>query len=849
MKKKVRVFSGSSSPDETERERRNKGIASLAAVEGIVLLKNEGLLPLSVERPIALYGAGASKTVKGGTGSGDVNERGSVSIFQGLKNAGFVITSERWIEDYEQRYQRARESWKREILEEAGGTTSPSFFKIYSSHTFVIPQGQKIAGEDLKNAYAAVYVISRIAGEGADRLTENGDYYLTDKEKEDIRTLCSECENVIVILNSGGQIDVEEWPEYPQIKAILYIGQLGMEGGNAVADILTGHVTPSGKLTDTWAVRYEDFPNAQTFSHQNGNIDTEKYVEGIYVGYRYFDSFRVKPKYPFGYGLSYTDFEILCEDITVIKGKVTITVTVKNIGDTFCGKEVVQVYCACPQQGLEKEAKRLCGFAKTELLIPGGSQTLRISISEKEFASFSAQKSVWVMEEGYYILQIGNSSQNLRTIGALKVENETVIERVSHICPLQEKLEEITAERTFVEQYGKALWEQVQRDSLPVILFAPKEEIVQHRPQDEYGKAAAELVEQLTDEELIAMVIGEVNKAQSSALGSAGVKVPGAAGETSGILETKWGIPGISMADGPAGLRLIKKYSYNPDTMQVYGIGISQALEGGFFSDNAETEEEGAETRYQYCTAIPVGVALAQTWNVPLLEMVGEAIATEMQEFQVAWWLAPGMNIHRNPLCGRNFEYYSEDPLVSGQMAAAITRGVQSVPGVGTTIKHFACNNQEDNRMGSDSVLSERALREIYLRGFEIAVKESQPMAIMSSYNKINGVHAANCQDICTVAAREEWDFQGIIMTDWTTTYSAGGSVSWKCIAAGNDLIMPGYAGDFDDIREALKSGTLKHEALKDCVKRLITVIYQTLGFEDCRCYGLHLSDNTGKEA
>ncbi len=836
MKKKVRVFSGSSSPEVTERERRNRELARRAAAEGIVLLKNEGLLPLLAERTIGLYGAGAIKTVKGGTGSGDVNERESVSIFQGLRNAGFVITSEDWIADYEKRYQQAREDWKRGILDEAGGTTTPSFFKIYSKHTFSMPQGRKIEAEELENVHTAIYVISRIAGENADRHASSGDYYLTEYEKEDIRTLCAACGNVIIILNAGGQVDVGEWAEAPQIKAVLFIGQLGMEGGNALADVLTGHATPSGKLTDTWAMRYEDFPNAKTFSHQNGNVDTEKYEEGIYVGYRYFDSFQVEPKYPFGYGMSYTDFEICCKDIVSDAGKVTLTVVVKNTGNIFSGKEVVQVYCACPQQGLAKEAKRLCGFAKTDLLIPGGSQTLTISFGEKELASFSEAQSAWLMEKGYYILQIGNSSWNLRTVGALNVGQETVIEQVSHICPLQEALEEIAADTALLSQYAGQLWQQVQEEGLPVIAYAPQEQAVQRYPQNEYEKAASEVVEKLTEEELTAMVIGEVNKAQSSALGSAGVKVPGAAGETSGILEDQWGIPGISMADGPAGLRLIKRYSYDPDTKQVYGIGISQALEGGFFSDGADME--GSEVRYQYCTAIPVGIVLAQTWNIPLLEQVGKAVAAEMQEFQVAWWLAPGMNIHRNPLCGRNFEYYSEDPLISGWMAAAMTRGVQSVPGVGTTIKHFACNNQEDNRMGSDSVLSERALREIYLRGFEIAVKDSQPMAIMTSYNKINGVHAANCQDLCIVAAREEWDFQGIIMTDWTTTYPAGGSISWECIAAGNDLIMPGYAGDFENIREALQSGKLGREELKDCVRRLITVIYQTLAFEDCRSYG-----------
>lgn len=836
MKKKARVFCGSSSPDISEREIKNRETARLAASEGIVLLKNEGILPLSTETPIALYGAGSGRTVKGGTGSGDVNERESVSIFHGLKGAGFTITSEDWIADYDVRYRQARENWKNEILKEAGGTTTPSFFKIYTAHPFEMPMGRQIGADELQNVSTAIYVISRIAGENADRMERSGDYYLTENERKDINTLCAECESVIVILNSGGQIDVGEWSEFPHVKAILYIGQLGMEGGNAIADVLTGHVTPSGKLTDTWAEKYEDFPSAKTFSHQNGNVDTEKYEEGIYVGYRYFDSFNVEPKYPFGYGLSYTEFEFQCEGIFVNAGEVTVSISVKNVGDAFSGKEVIQVYCACPQNGLAKEAKRLCGFAKTDLLKPGCMQKLKISFLSKRLASFHEQKNAWIVEEGDYILQIGNSSRNLKVAGVLKVEKETVIEQVSHICPLQNELAEIKPEKVFVEEYINGLLERVREDRLPVIPFVPQKEILPDGTENEYEKAAGNLVENLTDEELIAMVIGEVNKAQSSALGSAGVKVPGAAGETSGILEAKWGIPGISMADGPAGLRLIKKYSFDPDTMQVYGIGISQALEGGFFSDHTETE--GAEVRYQYCTAIPVGVVLAQTWNVPLLEQVGRAVAVEMQEFQVAWWLAPGMNIHRNPLCGRNFEYYSEDPLISGLMAAAITQGVQSVPGVGTTIKHFACNNQEDNRMGSDSVLSERTLREIYLRGFEIAVKESQPMAIMTSYNSINGVHAANSRDICTVAAREEWGFQGIIMTDWTTTYPAGGSIAWKCAAAGNDLIMPGCAGDFDNIREALRNGMLEREELKKCVKRLITVIYQTLGFEDCKCYG-----------
>ena len=237
-----------------------------------------------------------------------------------------------------------------------------------------------------------------------------------------------------------------------------------------------------------------------------------------------------------------------------------------------------------------------------------------------------------------------------------------------------------------------------------------------------------------------------------------------------------------------------------------------------------------------YATAIPIGTHLAQTFDLELVRNLGKLVADEMTEFGIAWWLAPGLNIHRNPLCGRNFEYYSEDPLLSGEMAAAITHGVQSIPGVGTTIKHFACNNQEDNRMSSNSIVSERALREIYLRGFEIAIKTAQPMCIMTSYNLINSIHTANSYDLCTIVARNEWGFEGIIMTDWTTT-TAGGSKSSACAIAGNDLIMPANQIDIDNIMAALKDGSLPRGIARDCAARLIKVIFQTIGMEDIEAY------------
>ena len=287
------------------------------------------------------------------------------------------------------------------------------------------------------------------------------------------------------------------------------------------------------------------------------------------------------------------------------------------------------------------------------------------------------------------------------------------------------------------------------------------------------------------------------------------------------------------LADGPAGLRLLK--SYHVYEGKIVNKPFMQSFEGGLFCDG-QTEEPG-ETYYQYCTAIPVGTLLAQSWNEDLLEEVGEMVGGEMEEFGVTLWLAPGMNIHRNPLCGRNFEYYSEDPLLSGKMAAAITRGVQQVPGCGTTIKHFACNNQEDNRMGCDSILSERTLREIYLKGFEIAVRESQPMAIMTSYNLINGIHAANCGDICTKAARCEWGFQGIVMTDWTTTEQGEDCTAAGCMRAGNDLVMPGAVNDTENLKAELNAGTLDEEDLKACVARLAGIILQSNQYEEAEPY------------
>lgn len=835
MKRRIRTLSGTKDQEISKREQTNRKVSRKAACEGIVLMKNEGVLPLDKSCPLALFGSGAGRTIKGGTGSGDVCERASVSIYEGLLNEGITVTSEKWIQDYERIFKEARENWKQEILSLAGGAETNTFFQIYADHAFEMPSGRKIEKADIGEAKKAIYVISRIAGEGADRRAERGDYYLTEHEKEDLMILSQSCEHVIVIINTGGQIDLEEILQIKHMDAILYMAQAGMEGGNALAEILTGKVTPSGKLVDTWAKKYEDFPNAATFSHNNKNVQEEFYEEGIYVGYRYFDSFKVEPQYAFGYGLSYTDFSMETDEIFVSDAAVTVKVTVTNIGKQYAGKEVVQIYAACPQEQTPKEWKRLCGFAKTKHLLPGEKEQLTISFGAEHLTSFDEERSAWVLEKGTYMLFVGNASDHVTAAAVLEVGEDVIWESVPHICPLEKELTELMRPDDLIGEMEQEWRKNAKEKNIPSVVFCPAAPKKGRIEENEFGKMASELVKKLTDEELIAMVIGEVSRGHNQALGAAGIMVPGAAGETSGILEEKWDVPGIAMADGPAGLRLIMKYQADKDTKEIYTHGFLEAMERGIFAK--KKEYENADTYYQYCTAMPVGVLLSQTWNMDLLKEVGRAVAVEMAEFGIAWWLAPGMNIHRNPLCGRNFEYYSEDPLLSGCAAAAITLGVQSIPGTGTTIKHFACNNQEDNRIGSDSILSERTLREIYLRGFEIAVKTAQPMAIMTSYNMINGVHSANCRDICMVAAREEWDFQGIIMTDWTTTSKEGGSLPWKCVAAGNDLIMPGAVEDSENIREALKNGTLTRKELESCVARLLKVISQTLGYESCVSY------------
>ena len=664
---KERTFSGTRDPKVQEWETEHRQLAKEAAAEGIVLLKNEDqILPLKEGSKVALYGAGAGRTIKGGTGSGDVNERERVTIWQGMKNAGFEITSEDWIRSYEKIYEKARQDWKDDIVTRSGGNGGNvmDFFTVYSTTPFVMPTGDPVEKPE-KDCDTAIYVLSRVAGEGADRNAAKGDYYLKEDEHQMLSDLCSYYKNVIVAVNAGGQVDLSFMDEFSNIKALLILSQPGMEGGNAFADVISGKVNPSGKLVDSWAYRYEDYPNAASFSHNNGNVEKEFYEEGIYVGYRYFDTFAVPVRYGFGYGLSYTTFEIKEKNIQCDnEHNIQVSVSVKNTGDT-AGKEVVQIYAALPGGQVEKEAHRLVAYEKTALLQPQEEQTLILKIPAERFAFYEEEKAAWILGKGFYGIFAGTSLESAELAGGLKLEQDVILEKVKTLFPLKESLKELQQQSGQTEKREDALKVQAVEKGLPVLEIGAAgfetKEILYKKNSELVEKEAAEFVETLSIEELIDLAAGDPGKAQGGNLGAAGISVPGSAGETHRCAIEK-GLASIVLADGPAGLRLMKYYHVNDG--RIVSMPFEFSLEGGLFYDGS-TDLPG-ERYYQYCTAIPVGTMLAQTWNTGLIQKVGAMIGKEMEYFSVTLWLAPGMNIHRNPLCGRNFEYYSEDPYVAG---------------------------------------------------------------------------------------------------------------------------------------------------------------------------------------
>ena len=806
----------STSGEVSLREQENLRVAYAAACEGMVLLKNDGALPFRTKR-IALYGPGASMTIKGGTGSGEVNERRSVTILEGLTDRGFDIGTKQWIEDFEQGFRDAQETHRKERMKQINVLKLKTSIMNMLFDNFRAPVGRPISEEDVlaSDTDSCIYVLSRQAGEGGDRKAEKGDMFLTDEERRAIAFCAEHYEKFLLVINCGSAIDMSFADEIPGINAILYLCQLGTEGGHAFADVVSGQVTPSGKLSDTWARQYSDLPFSDEYSYLNGNLENEYYKEGIYVGYRYFDSFGVAPAFPFGFGLSYTDFAIRSSGVFMEGRKVIVKTSVSNTGTEYAGKEVAQLYVSAPNGVLHKAYQTLAAFGKTDVLAPGQRQELELSFDLGSLASYDENRHCYVLEPGEYILRLGNSSRNTVPVGILTLPEEVVVSRHTAVCPLTQPLEELKAPDRAPEELAAGLPNlEVDPAAFQTVTYSYEKPPVCDDPR------VRKFMEGLTPKEMAEIVVGI-----GMFGGETRFTLPGAVGNTTSRFWDK-GLANVTLCDGPAGLR-IQRRSPREKNDKVKPVDMAFSMFDslpGFVRKMMVGDPEKSPVLYQYATAFPVANALAQTWNAPLLEQVGNAVYREMKEYGCTYWLAPAMNIHRNPLCGRNFEYFSEDPMLTGSMAAAITRGVQQEDGFYVTIKHFACNNQEDNRNFMSSNVGERALREIYLRGFEIAVREGGAKGVMTSYNRINGVYAPNSHDLCTKVLRSEWGFDGVVMTDWFSTAKGQGDNA-LAMTAGNDLIMPGGGVFQKEILAGLKDGRTTEEDLRRCCANVVKSI------------------------
>ena len=805
---------GTLSSEPTVLELKNRELSRVAAREGFVLLKNDNnALPLKNKR-IALYGMGARLTVKGGLGSGSVEERYSVNIEDGLKNAGFEITTEKWLDDYDSEYSSTYQEYHDMVEDKVKDLVNPmEIIPIAHSYVYRYPSGRLVTKEDIENSNTdtAIYVLMRQAGECNDRKLEKGDYYITDIERENLRILSEAYKNTILVINVGGHIDLSFLDEIKGIDAVVLFVQGGEEGGNALSDVLSGKVNFSGKLSDTIPLRYEDIPFGDEFSYLNGDLKNEYYKEGIYVGYRYFDSFDKDVRYPFGFGLSYTDFKIETKSVSLDKTNINIKVAVTNIGEVS-GKEVVQVYISLP--GSNKEYQRLVTFQKTKELEKGETETMDLSFSLEDCTSYNEEKAAWILDEGDYILRVGNSSRNTNLSAIFDIPQTIVVTECKNCCSLQNKLPLFYPDKEREERVECEMRLRVNPEDFTTKTVSYIEPSIKETEEEK------SILDSLTiEEEAWLLQGGDLRNPPKGTL-----EIHGAGGKTVTALLGK-GIRNVLFSDGPAGVNIANKVKALP------GGGFAPAMVPERYSwgvmgkaMKAQLERIPGEIVYRYATAWPVEMLLAQTWNKELLESIGKAVGEEILQFGITIWLSPGMNIHRNPLGGRAFEYYSEDPILTGELAASLTKGVQSHKGLGVSLKHFCCNNTEDNRNGISSNVSERALREIYLKGFEIAVKKSQPKTVMSSYNMLNHIYTANRHDLLTDILRSEWGFEGLVMTDWGSTNEKAGRPE-KAAPSGNDLIMPGSDYDRECILKAIKNGEMTPEVVRRSACRVLRMM------------------------
>lgn len=748
--------------------REHIALSRKAASEGMVLLKNEGeALPLARGQRLAVFGKAQADYVKGGGGSGDTTVAYIHSLLDGLR----IKEDEGKVELFSPLSDYYEDNVKAQYIKgiQPGFTVEPPVTLVSEARAFTD---------------TALITICRFSKEGHDRTGQpfDGDFYLSREESAMAKTVMEAFDRVIVVLNVGGMMETGWIRDNEKISAALMAWQGGMEGGLAAADILCGDVNPSGHLTDTFAIGFDAYPSSATFDISDDYVE---YNDDIYVGYRYFETVpgaKEKVVYPFGYGLSYTTFRLTDCDVRPAGDGFMASLTVTNTGFRP-GREVVQVYCEAPQGKLGKPARVLVGFQKTKTIKPGCSENLEIPFTSYLFASYDdtglVREAAYVLERGDYKFHIGvNVRETVKAPFVFSLNDDVVLEQLSHKCvpkQLHERMladgsmRALEADDTFPrpddDQSKLPPDGQPPLECLTISYESQWEEPVELRVDDVWtGKVSMDdFIAHLDDTMLVNLLGGQPNRGVANTLGFGNLPL--------------YGIPNVMTADGPQGLRI------RP------GRGV-------------------------YTTALPCAMLMACTWDPALQSAMNKAGAEEVRENGFGVWLTPAINIHRTPRCGRNFEYYSEDPLLTGKMAAAAVKGIQS-EGVACSMKHFACNNKETNRRESDSRLSERALREIYLKGFEICVKEADPWTIMSSYNMINGVRASENRELLTDILRGEWGFNGVVTTDW---YTHG--EQYREINAGNDIKMG--CGMPEETLKKLHSGELDREALLTSVKRLL---------------------------
>lgn len=816
----------------TPEEQARIAVGRQIAEEGMVLLENNGLLPLKKGTKTALIGAGQIAFLHGGSGSGSTVADYVVKLPEAMVNAGAVI-DELLTAQYLAHYEKEQAK-----LEEI-----PVF-----ARRGVIPE-MPLSHMELQacaqRSDVAVVVFSRLAGEGRDRQALPGDYYLSNEEHALLSAVKAYFSHYVVLLNICGIIDMN-WVEQYQPDAVLITWVSGQEGASAAADILMGNVNPSGHLSDTIPYAWRDIPSSENFgawadgfelytgtedqinywggvgNHDMvpvgetvvrpiGNRRYTEYQEGLYVGYRYFTTFGVPVRYPFGYGLSYTTFARTASGFVQEDDSIAFHVTVKNTG-TVAGKDVVQIYLHGAEAALERPERELIAFEKTALLEPGAEQTLHFHITNRELAVYSEEKAAWVLQDGVNTLYCGGNAVEHTAFATFRTTN-TILEQVENrVCLNHSRPLNQLSKKDPVGTKPKA-------PPIP----APGEEKHSYEKPDNYqwpevdhtegrwklkdvrdGRVSMEeFLSQLSDFELLVLVIG-ANAAGNSAieaeykelqkevppdlstkatqLGPLFECIPGMSGYTATI--DRVGIPNITLSDGPAGIRSGKLHNL----------------------------------------AFPSATTQACTFSKALAYAFGDAIGAEAVERHCDVWLGPSMNIHRNPLAGRNYEYYSEDPVLSGKLATEVVRGAQSHQ-ISVCVKHFAANNQETARWDRDSsVIAERVLREIYLRGFEMVVREGGAKSIMTSYNPINGIQTACNQELLDGILRKEWGFRGFVVTDW----EGDTGLAMECLEAGNDLLMPGFPGMTDYLYKKLLDGSLKRETVAACAERILRFVMES---------------------